>query len=152
MLDDACANDQVRVLGESRNVAGVLRVEHRRAAARVEPIDVEQPRVAHVHRDQQAIGMMRIVGLQLDPRVRIRREVDRFAAAVGIGGEEVEVLVAARVLQVENARAVGRPIGGADRPGRVRGDDAVVGVADRARPQREGAGVRRQVRDARAVG
>gem|GEM_PF-5200751 len=150
-LRDRGAHDE-RAIGLPRDdVARVLRVEHHRPGVQVDPIDVENPRVARVRRDQHLVGKTRVDGERVRQHVVARRQLAR-GAAVNVRLKQMVVLVARAVLTVQHVTAVAAPAGPRNRAQRIVRDDAVVVRAERPDPRAQLSVVRREICDHRPVG
>ncbi len=135
------------------DVAGVLGHQLQRPGDEVEAVDVEALGIPLVHRDQQGGGVG--IGDVDDPRPHAleRRQVHRHVLGPAeVGGVDVEVLVAALVLGVQDAGGVAAPEVAADAAGVVMGDTDVVVGPHRAHPHVQAVVLRGQVRQPGAVG
>ncbi len=137
--------DRARVLGDQHPLAGV----------QVHPPGVEAVGRAGVEGHDRARRVARGQGEQLRLHPSHRREVAwrRGGGVAEVDDEEVEVLVAARVLEVQDVAAVGGPPEGADSPSVVVGHAGVMGGAptQHADPHVEAIAFRAQVGEAGAV-
>ncbi len=112
--------------------AGILRRHGERAGREVETIGVGELRVALVERDDRDAGRGRGQREQLRHDLRVRREIARRGGSVGVDGEEVIAFVAAVVLEINEAVAVGAPAVFIDAAGAVMRDRAVGAARERA--------------------
>ena len=83
------------------DTAGILRDQFHLPVAGVEPEDIKDTRVAFVHADQEMVLIITQVIDHADPHPGKGREV-AAVAAVGVDRVEMEILVSAVVLQVDD--------------------------------------------------
>jgi hypothetical protein len=119
--------------GKAGHVAGVLGVQGQHAGREVGPVHVEQARVALVDGHQQGVGEGGVGGDRLGAGAGERGQV-LGPAGGDVGLVQVEVLVAVRVLEVQDVRAVALPEEGPDAALPVVGDHPVIFPPQRPHP------------------
>ena len=150
-LPEAVAEVQVPV-GESARPAVVLQHQLALAAGEIEPVDVVVLRDAVVETDQDRARHLRARADHAH-RHLLRIGVRNLLARCKLDAVEHPVLVAAAVLRVEDAGAVGRPPVLHDRPGPLVGDRLRLVERIRGRdPDVQHAVARREPGDGLAVG
>ena len=83
------------------HVAGILRDEREPFGVEIDPVDVEDLRVALVHRDQHFVVIVITIVDDRGLHLLERREVDEVFP-VGIDRHHVEIFVALEILQVDD--------------------------------------------------
>ncbi len=112
---------------------------------------VEDLFIAAVEANKDLIGMLPIGDDVAGANALKRRQAAAFSG-FGVDGEEVIILVAVGVLEIENGLVVFGPRIGPDAGCAVAGDDAVVVLADGFDPDVQYAFGGREVRQPEAVG
>ena len=143
---------QALAVGEpADDVAGVAGHEAEPAGGEREPVGVEDGALAQVHRHQDVAGRGPRGGDQAGPHPGERRQVARAATGRG-GGEDVVVLVAARVLRPDDEPGVARPQVGAHAAVAVVGDGPGLAARAVAHPDVQDAVARGEPGERPAVG